>query len=107
LNAKVIAIACVALIATLATLQWEIKRLEDRQEKIQLGYTALLAAIQKFENDLLAKERAEEKAKATALAEQDAARRKQIDDALKALPMGSFRQPVYWNQNQAQEKGKN
>jgi hypothetical protein len=107
LNAKLIAIVCAALIGALAALQWEIKRLEDRQEKIRLGDAALLAAIEKFESDFLAKERAEEKARAGALAEQDAARRKQIDEALKALPMGSFRQPVYWNQNQTQQKGKN
>jgi hypothetical protein len=106
-NAKLLLAACAVLIAVVSGLQWEIKSLQAEQERARLREGALLAAIEKFERDLLAKQRVDEKQWLAALAEQDAARRKQIDDALKALPMGSFRQPVYWDDKQPQEKGKN
>jgi hypothetical protein len=107
MKTKILSVLCVVSVVIVGVLQWEIANLNSELENIRRGDTALSAAFEKFENDLAAKQRAEEKAKLGALAEQEAARRKNIDAGLNALPSGSFRQPAYWNGNQSEQKPNN
>ena len=107
MNAKVIVIICAVLVAVIGAFQWEIRNLEVKLEKVRLGDEAIVAALEKFKSDLAAKQRADEKAKLGAAAEQDAARRKNIDAGLNALPTGSFREPVYWDAKKPEQKPNN
>ncbi|MGA8659222.1 MAG: hypothetical protein WB586_24090 [Chthoniobacterales bacterium] len=85
------------LIGALISLQLEIRNLNAELQKVRSGEaSATAAAVAKFERDLLAKQRADEKARLAAQAQEDAARRRNIDQGLNRLPMGNFRAPVYW-----------
>ena len=95
------------LILALVGLQWEVKNLEIELRNLRSAEAAAAAAVEKFEKDLLAKQRADQKAALGALSEQEAARRRNIDQGLNALPTAGFRSPVYWNGSPPPEKPRN
>lgn len=80
--------AFTVLISAVSALQWEVNDLRSKM----LSMDNASAAIAKFERDLAAQAIA---ARNIAGA-QDAARRAAIDQGLNALPTGSFRKPLYW-----------
>jgi septal ring factor EnvC (AmiA/AmiB activator) len=92
------------LILALVGLQWEIKNLENELRNLR---SADASAVEKLEKDFQAKQRADQKATLGALSEQEAARRRNIDQGLNALPTAGFRSPVYWNGTPPPEKPKN
>ena len=96
--------ACGLCISALVGLQLEIKSVENELRIVRSADVAAAAAVGKLEKDFLAKQRADEKATLRALSEQEAARRRNIDQGLNALPTAGFRSPVYWNRTSPQEK---
>jgi hypothetical protein len=96
----------VAVLVLLGAIGIELKNLESKLDKLGSADSAAAAAVEKFEKDFFAKLSADEKARLAAIAEQDAARRKNIDAGLSALPSGNFRSPVYWNDKPSQEPPK-
>jgi hypothetical protein len=95
------------LILALIGLQWEVKNLENELRNLRSDDAAAAAAVEKFEKDFLAKQRADQKAALGALSEQEAVRRRNIDQGLNALPTAGFRSPVYWNGTPPPEKPRN
>jgi hypothetical protein len=71
-------------------------------KKAQLAQAAALdaraaAAVRKFEVDLFAKLRAQEKTALGAQAWQNMLRDEALKEGLNRLPMGDFDRPQYWN----------
>jgi hypothetical protein len=95
------------LILALIGFQWEVKNLENELRNLRSDDAAAAAAVEKFEKDFLAKQRADQKAALGALSEQEAVRRRNIDQGLNALPTAGFRSPVYWNGTPPPEKPRN
>jgi hypothetical protein len=85
------------MVAAIIGLQIEIHNLAKELAKTRLDNTSTAAAVENFERDLFAHQRAHEKESLAARAVQDAARRRAIDQGLSGLPVGNFRGPVYWN----------
>jgi hypothetical protein len=96
MNTKLVVVLCSALVAAIASLQWEIINLNSDLEKLRVGDLTVVAAIQKFEKDLIAKQRADEKARLAAQAIQDAQRNAALQQGLNWLPTGDMNKPVLW-----------
>jgi hypothetical protein len=95
---KWLLIAPISLLVTaMIGLQVEIHNLAKELAKARWDRTSTAAAVEKFERDLFANQRAHEKESLAARAMQDAAQRRAIDQGLSGLPVGNFRGPVYWN----------
>jgi septal ring factor EnvC (AmiA/AmiB activator) len=88
---------CALLISALVGLQLEIRSVEKELRNVRSADEAAAAAVEKLERNFLAKQRADQKAALGALSDQEAARRRNIDQGLNALPTAGFRSPVYWN----------
>lgn len=84
------------LVAAIIGLQVEIHNLAKELAKARWDSTSAAAAVEKFEKDLFANERAHQKESLAARAMEDAAQRRAIDRGLSGLPVGNFRSPVYW-----------
>jgi septal ring factor EnvC (AmiA/AmiB activator) len=95
------------LILAMTGLQWEIKNLENELRNLRSADAAAAAAVEKLEKDIQANQRADQKAALGTLSEQEAARRRNIDKGLSALPTAGFRSPVYWNGTPPPEKPRN
>ena len=91
------------LILALIGLQWEVKNLENELRNLRSADAAAAAAVEKFEKDF----KADQKAALGAISEQEAARRRNIDQGLNGLPTAGFRSPVYWNGTPSPEKPRN
>ena len=85
------------LVAAIIGLQIEIRNLAMEVAKARWEGTSTAAAMEKFERDFFANQRAHEKERIATQSTQDAARASCIDQGLSGLPVGSFRGPVYWN----------
>jgi len=96
MNTKLVAVLCSALVAVIATLHWEIINLNSNLEKLRVGDLTVVAAIQKFEKDLIATQRADEKARLAAQTMQDAQRNAALREGLNWLPTGDMNKPVLW-----------
>jgi hypothetical protein len=81
------------LICAVALLQREINDLKTR---LRQADQRTVAAIEKFETDLLAKMRADDKTKLAAQVLADAQRRAALNEGLKHLPTGDFDKPALW-----------
>jgi hypothetical protein len=84
------------VVAAIIGLQVEIHNLAQELAKARWDSTSAAAAVEKFEKDLFANERAHQKESLAARAVEDAAQRRAIDQGLSGLPVGNFRSPVYW-----------
>ena len=85
------------VVASIIGLQVEVHSLAKALAEARLESTSAAAAVEKFEKDFFANERARQKESLAARAMEDAAQRRAIDRGLNGLPVGNFRGPVYWN----------
>jgi hypothetical protein len=81
------------LICAVALLQREINDLKGR---LRQADQRTAAAIEKFESDLLAKLRADEKTRLAAQILADAQRKAAINEGLRHLPTGDLNKPALW-----------
>jgi hypothetical protein len=95
MDVKFLALAAI-VVPSVTALEWQVNSLNRNLESLRATGVSQSQAIAKLEHDLFGRLNAQENAKRAASAQQDAARRRDIDQGLKRLPAISG--PVYWNE---------
>ncbi|MBV8378959.1 MAG: hypothetical protein JO279_18355 [Verrucomicrobia bacterium] len=95
MEVKYLALA-VIVVPSVTALEWQVNSLNRNLESLRATGVSQSQAIAKLEHDLFGRLNAQENAQRAALAQQDAARRGDIDQGLKGLPQ--IKGPVYWNE---------